>query len=612
MAPAQFKLAKRGSPTRRINFSTRPDWSMLSTKIATLFSIPNDNVAVSYVDADGDDITLSSDEELRDYYKTITPFPIPTIKFTVLDLRSQASSQIPVNSELPQGTASQPSPFRNTFGGPETFPMVFEVDDEWQSLPVNLGSLFLSKDNPDSPHAFVELLESEVSRSKHSSEPHLGDGDSLRSRSPSLELLHSTLEKGKERAYEGLQARVDDDDDDDDTSTGSIIGNEAPHKPPVHVFDVSDTDLFGRSTRSFAQSGAATPAQAQSTPVLSEQTLKDITPTLTQERASPFADDPPLPNVGPNAAAPSLTHDVATLLTTFSNVVTSHPELLESIHHIVSNSTNGTYWAAHREALSRAAGNIHRTAAAEAGRTIGELRRTAEEEAGARVAEALGSVFRTFSREAHTQGNRDTTTGDINTAQIPNSDEQPHIRSPDSAVPPAFHSPHSRRGDRRSSWFNFAHPPHQHHYRPAPFWAAYPPPPPPPPPPIAVPPIPPAPRSWPCPPSYRFWGRGGVDLNEPAPEARAPAAEAYTYSSGMAGVVRMASTPANENLPSINTQVPRSSGVDENLSPEELRSNLERAKTEYKLSKERYRKAKTIRKMSEHRHRDRHEASVER
>lgn len=579
MAPAQFKLAKRGNPTRRINFSTRPDWSTLSAKIATLFSIPNDNVAVSYIDADGDEITLSSDEELHDYYKTITPFPIPTIKFTVLDLRSQASSQIPVDSELPQATASQPSPFRNTFGGPETFPLVFEVDDEWQNLPVNLGSLFLPKDNPGSPHAFVELLESEISRSRNSPEPHLGDGDTLCSRSPAPEPLHNVLEKGKERAYEDLHARVDDIDDDDDTSTGSIIGNEAPHKPPVHVFDVSDTDLFGRSTKSFARSGAATPAQAQSTPVLSEQTLKDVAPALT-ERVSPWVDDAPLPNIDPNAAAPSLTHDVAAVLTTFSNVVTSHPELLEGIRQIVSNTTSGTYWAAHREALSRAAGNIQRTATAEAGRTIEEIRRTAEEEAGARVAEALGRVFRTFS---HDQGNRDAITGDTNTARMPNSDEQPHMQSPDSAVPPP-HSPHSHRGERRSSWFNFAH----HHHRPAPFWAAYPPPPPP-------PPLPPVPRNWPRPPSHRFWGRSGVDFNEPAPEARAPAAETYSHGSGMAGVVRVASTPVNENL-----------------APEELRANLERAKAEYKLSKERYRKAKTIRKMSEHRHRDRHETSVER
>ncbi|KAL4070639.1 hypothetical protein J3A83DRAFT_3237318 [Scleroderma citrinum] len=602
MATVQFKLSKQGSLTRRVNFSTRPDWPTLSAKIATLFNIPNDNVGVSYVDADGDEITLSTDEELSDYYKTITSFPTPTIKFTVSDLRSLGNTQAPPNPKVPQTTAPQPSPFRNTFGGPESFPLVFEVDDEWQNLPMNLGSLFLPKEGSESPHAFVELLESDPSHSRHSPDPSSRDGDTPHIRLPSPEPLPSTLEKGKERAREDMQPKVEDDSDNDVSSTESIIGNEAPSKPPVHVFDVSDTDIFGQSAKSFTQSGVA--AQAQSTPVLSEMTLKNIGPAHTQEPVSPMPDDPPLPTVDPNAALPSLTHDVATLLTTFSDVVSSHPELLEGIRHIVSNTADGTYWAAHRAAISRAAENIHRTATAEAGRTIEEIRRTAEEEAGTRVAEALGTVFRTFA--VNVPGNRHATPGNTNDDQAPSAGEQPrtpsaHSHFPSPPIPP-LHG-----GDRHSAWFNLPY-----HRRPGPFWGAYPPPPPPPPPPpIAVPPFLHAPRSWPRPPPHRFWGRDGFDLNESVREAKESPVESRAHDNSTTGVVPVPPTPFSEIPPSSTTQVPRSD-FDGNLSPEQLRVDLERAKTEYKVRKERYRQARAIRKMSEHRHKDKHETSIER
>ncbi|KDQ63263.1 hypothetical protein JAAARDRAFT_103966, partial [Jaapia argillacea MUCL 33604] len=39
-------------------------------KIETLFGISAQQIGVSYVDNDGDEVTLSTDEELRDYYST--------------------------------------------------------------------------------------------------------------------------------------------------------------------------------------------------------------------------------------------------------------------------------------------------------------------------------------------------------------------------------------------------------------------------------------------------------------------------------------------------------------------------------------------------------------
>ncbi|KAF8213608.1 hypothetical protein K438DRAFT_1462105, partial [Mycena galopus ATCC 62051] len=53
-------------------------------RIHTLFNIPIEQVAVSYIDADNDEVTLSSEDELRDYYET-SPHG-ETIKFVVQDL----------------------------------------------------------------------------------------------------------------------------------------------------------------------------------------------------------------------------------------------------------------------------------------------------------------------------------------------------------------------------------------------------------------------------------------------------------------------------------------------------------------------------------------------
>ncbi|KAF9245801.1 hypothetical protein BU15DRAFT_40513, partial [Melanogaster broomeanus] len=278
------------------------------------------------------------------------------MKFVVHDLSTLRAPSGP--PPRPNSATPQQSHFRNTFGGHETLPLVFEVEDEWQRLPGSLGDLFLSRDAPESPHAFVEVLESDLSVSKHSDADESAGGDDSRSDLTfTLPTAAQIKNKGKGRA-----ATVEDDV----SSAGSVIlGNEAPSKPPVHVYDMSDTeDIFGRSPRSIVrvpQSGATTPAQAQSTPMITEQMLEPA----AEEPKSTFSDDPPLPSLNlpdPDHVTPSLTHDVATFLTTISSVIAAHPELSEGIRNIVTNATTGTYWAAHRDAISRAAEDLQRTA----------------------------------------------------------------------------------------------------------------------------------------------------------------------------------------------------------------------------------------------------------
>ncbi|KAJ6621212.1 hypothetical protein B0H10DRAFT_1790517, partial [Mycena sp. CBHHK59/15] len=81
----KFKLTKLDGLTRRVTFSTPPTWSTLATKIHTLFDIPVDHVGVSYVDSDSDEVTLSSEDELREYYQGVIQ-PGDVVKFVVQDL----------------------------------------------------------------------------------------------------------------------------------------------------------------------------------------------------------------------------------------------------------------------------------------------------------------------------------------------------------------------------------------------------------------------------------------------------------------------------------------------------------------------------------------------
>ncbi|KAH7927282.1 hypothetical protein BV22DRAFT_1111210 [Leucogyrophana mollusca] len=650
----QFKFSKPGGLTRRIAFRARPSWDELSAKIGSLYEIEDNNIGVSYLDNDGDEVTLSSEDELQDYYRGLSS-PGPLIRFVVQDLNALRSTD--GHSSRARSITPQQTNFRNTFGGHESLPLVFEVEDEWQRLPGGLGGLFLSRDSPESPHAFVEVLESDVSVEKESSgnaDDESAAGDSVQSDLTFTTPVHEDKGKGKARA--SMQASVEDDV----SSTGSIIGNEAPSKPPVHVYDMSDTEDIGVNPIKTPPStnGAATPAQAESTPVMSEQTLNAAMLNALDEA------DPPVPTLdSPSTGSASLTNDVATLLSAFSTVVATHPELSEGIRNIVTNATNGTYWAAHREAVSRAAESIQRSAMEETGRTIEQIRRGTEEEAGARVADALGRVFRAFGET-------------VSNARAFEQPSQAHHSPP----PERMHMPPPHERARfghslphpppREPWHFWPHaPPHR---RATTHWAGLPHPPPLPPPPHMPPPPhipqpPPIPRMprgpWPRPPPVphpaNLWGgrlspfNVGREFNEAAREASAAAADARAAAADARA--RAAETRARASEAAYDASVPShivfgtfedvaaptenaetnpdpappisseaeappplsaasASNVPSNTlwggftetnpwkqapTADELRAEVERAKADYKARKEMYRKMKAERKKAQ-------------
>ena len=404
MATTLFKFTSPppDSVTRRVAFITRPSWGELAAKIGSIYSISSDKVCVSYVDNDGDEVTLSTDEEFQEYYKFAVK---PTggrneapqaIRFTV---RAQREADKP----LPHTPLS--SNYRNTFGGSTFHGMNFDAtDDDWQRIPAFNYAPF-GRDMDEELHAHVETVDSEVSMSK--------ENEDEPAPSASTESDYGVVQdKGKHKATVEEVPDVDDN-----ISHMSIVEAITPTKLPIHVAvkqpsQSASVDTFG--ARKEASVGSPKDTRPAPLPAEKEAEVVDLLgtsePTPSDEKLripgdiSVEAPDPPLPeleDIPPAPTNPSLVHDVATLLHSFSSVLSAHPELSEGLRNIVRNAASGTYWAVHREAVARAAEEVRRSAehsADEVRRAAEEAHRAAEEAAGRRVAEAIGSVMRTIGQ----------------------------------------------------------------------------------------------------------------------------------------------------------------------------------------------------------------------
>lgn len=60
-----FKLSQPGdNAIRKASFDRAPSWEELAAKVEGLFKLQRGEVGLSYVDNDGDAVTISTDEEL--------------------------------------------------------------------------------------------------------------------------------------------------------------------------------------------------------------------------------------------------------------------------------------------------------------------------------------------------------------------------------------------------------------------------------------------------------------------------------------------------------------------------------------------------------------------
>lgn len=570
--PTHFKL-KFDDLTRRVSFAHQPDWQQLSEKISALYSIPQHRVGVTYIDAENEEITLNTEEELQDYYRS-SYHPGELIKFSVRDLTSRNRRPPP----------SADTGIRNTFG------QFVDVDipgiDDWQSVN-NIPPLeeILGRTSPRSEarSAFVETVASEEDAVGKEADNTFGlePGD-RGAQSEASEPRIPFEEKGKER-HPYVRSM---------SSTQSLLAADMGEKHPVHVYDVSS---HSRTTTghsfSFDQPGAA--IAAESTPRVSTQPLGQdtSTPEKQAERTQEF-DDPPLPSFDSSASQPpqstesaqsaqasaSLARDVASFLNMVSGVISSHPELGESLRTIVRNTTNGTYWAVHREALSQAAAEFQRSTE----NLAQESRRTIEEEAGRRVAEALAGVLRIFAQAqatiqpgANAQSSNATNDStaqqtDRNDANGQRTEATTQPQTP--PMPGAFSSTNFDANFRSSFPFGG-----RHHWR----------------------------TRASLPPNFSLAGIPGWAM----PHGRSPfgpgvlnaTGAAATSQSGPASHFPNTFTPtaATDHAPKPDQTTPgasTSTESNERLSPQELKAKVEEAKKAYKAEKERYRREREERR----------------
>ncbi|KAJ3844945.1 hypothetical protein F5878DRAFT_655420 [Lentinula raphanica] len=625
--PTQFKLKLTGGPTRRLSFTDEPTWSLLAERIAGLFDIPADSIAVAYIDSEDDEVTLSTQEELQDFYQT-SHQPGEVVKFTVEDMR------IPRRRARSSPTTPPGPNHRNTFGGSMSEGLPFNIDEDWQHLPPGLGGIFSSANagrEDSSLHAFVEELESgasTISGAQHDETTSISNSDSHVST-----VMPPRVDKGKGRAK-----------DIDASSTASLVEEKTFEKPDIHVVDVKASDvkahevtpplsrLSRRSSRRSSVAPASTPrahvqevppsvppaytaapsvpptvapSSMSSRPASVARTNESIPPTSIPNFPSepelpelPEVADPPLPaldSVSLEHANSSLSVDVANLFGNLSAIISAHPELSEAFRNILRNAAGGTYWSAQRDAMSQAA-NIARSVTEELSRT--------DQEAGRRVSDALGSLFRTISQAVGTTPAADARGPPSPPHSPPLPPSHPHWSMawasdgswvardwsgrgpspPPFGRPPFFGRPFGR-GPFGPPGSHSMPPPPPPHARGGPF---------PPPPPFARPPPPRAPGGPPPPPS---------------PYARPPSPPGMygrhrtrpsTFGYGRdfpTGFGHWAPPPPPDAPPSPNMDAERR----ERQTAHELRNQVEAAKLLYKAEKERYRRNREERQLERER-----------
>ncbi|KAG8926745.1 hypothetical protein FRC01_008430 [Tulasnella sp. 417] len=120
--PVSFKFVlPQEGVTRKVTFTSKPKWHEIATKVESLFrgySIAANEVAVSYIDSDNDSITISTGEELRDFYEqeakalasgAIFKFFVKRLPRPGAGSRNRLSDIIPQVDEDPMGPNSPDS-----------------------------------------------------------------------------------------------------------------------------------------------------------------------------------------------------------------------------------------------------------------------------------------------------------------------------------------------------------------------------------------------------------------------------------------------------------------------------------------------------------------------
>ena len=97
-----FKLKKANTLARYTLFEAQPSWTDLTSRIATLFQIPLEEVGVAWVDNAQDVITLTNENDLQCFYQSFKfgQSSEPTIKLVVHTPDGESDSKPPLTYYL--------------------------------------------------------------------------------------------------------------------------------------------------------------------------------------------------------------------------------------------------------------------------------------------------------------------------------------------------------------------------------------------------------------------------------------------------------------------------------------------------------------------------------
>ncbi|KIY67190.1 hypothetical protein CYLTODRAFT_490825 [Cylindrobasidium torrendii FP15055 ss-10] len=443
MSTITFKLkSSLGGETRRVSFNVPPSWNILASRIRELYGIPAENLGVTYTDADGDQITLSSDEELREFYRSSFS-PGDVVRFNVQDLRQTRTESL--RSSFAD-TASNPSR-RNTFGKDPI--LQFHIDEDWQSVPT-FNNVYQPA-APPSEHGYLETITSvsdEAERDNEDEQPFEEAKEELAPASPARRASSKApssrdssiygapiprVNKGKGRALYSPSLSSDHHTDFEDELLATpkqamsdfsafpqyekelpnlySVHSSTPHMESPHLKRTQGSlipvvDKHGSKSPSSTSSSPSPSQPSTPSPRVPRAPRVPRTPTnISLESEGDFS-DPPLAQLDDKGPAPpqdpSIANDIAFLLDSVRTVFQSHPELSDSFAHIIKNTSNGQYWQQQRETIARAASEYAAATAASATSAAigGQGQARSESDAGTKVSEAIAAFARTIANTA--------------------------------------------------------------------------------------------------------------------------------------------------------------------------------------------------------------------
>ncbi|KAH9997722.1 hypothetical protein BJV74DRAFT_731282, partial [Russula compacta] len=188
----------------------------------------------------------------------------------------------------------------------------------------------------DSPHAFVEVVDDDMEKENESTTD-----------------MESRSITGDKREARDLRTTVSDDL----SSSKSVIADETPAKPPIHVqvhgLRPMDSGTFGPPP------AASTPTRMSATPAPSRPVLSSD----SHDEATPGSfPDPPTPELDAIDPSVSLSNDLASLLDSLNSMFLEHPDVGHHLRALFRNIGNGSYWNAQRDSMARVAEDIQRVA----------------------------------------------------------------------------------------------------------------------------------------------------------------------------------------------------------------------------------------------------------